>query len=94
MKQITPSDAIALARLFNIDTNVVPLHVFKYGVEVELEHGLVNHQTNVTNDDLIKTTKIALAHLYEFPDYYQRLKKMEAEADEYWKNRSIPSITN
>lgn len=94
MKQITWEDTVTLARLFNIDTRVVPLEVFKYGVEVELEHGLVNHQTNVTNDDLVKTTKIALAHLYEFPDYYQRLKKMEAEADEYWKNRSMPSITN
>jgi hypothetical protein len=94
MKHITLEDTMALARLFNIDTNVVPLHVFKYGIEVELEHGLVNHQTNVTNDDLIKTTKIALAHLYEFPDYYQRLKRMEAEAEAYWKNRSIPSITN
>jgi hypothetical protein len=30
------------------------------------------------------TGKIALAHLNEFPDYYTRLAKMEAEADTYW----------
>ena len=92
MKQITWNDTITLARLFNIDLNVVPLPVFKYAIEVELEHGLIHHQTNVTDDDLVKTTKIALAHLHEFPDYYQRLKKMEAEAEEYWKNKSMPLV--
>ena len=32
----------------------------------------VNEKTNVTNDDLIMTTKIALAHLNEFNDYYNK----------------------
>jgi hypothetical protein len=30
------------------------------------------------------TGKIALAHLNEFPDYYDRLEKMEKEADKFW----------
>ena len=38
--------------------------------EIELEHGSVNPKTNVTNDDKIMTLKIALAHLNEYPDYY------------------------
>lgn len=42
------------------------------GIEVELEHGEVNPTTNVTNDDLILTMKIALAHLNEFPNYYNK----------------------
>jgi hypothetical protein len=33
------------------------------------------------------TGKIALAHLTEFPDYYQRLAKMEAEAQAYWAHK-------
>jgi hypothetical protein len=49
-------------------------------MEVELEHGRHDPQTNVTNDDPILTAKIALAHLKEFPDYYTRLKRMEEEA--------------
>ena len=49
------------------------------GMQVELEHGTRDQMTNVTNDDPVLTAKIALAHLNEFPDYYQRLKKMEAE---------------
>lgn len=53
---------------------------FKIGMKVELEHGIINPLTNVTNDDLLTTGKIALAHLNEFSDYYTRLLKMEKEA--------------
>jgi hypothetical protein len=50
-------------------------------MDAELEHGLVDPHTNVTNDDPIITGKIALAHLNEFADYYIRLEKMEWEAE-------------
>lgn len=40
------------------------------GVNIESEYGLINKETNVTNDNLITTMKIALAHLNEFPNYY------------------------
>ena len=42
------------------------------GVNIELEHGTINKETNDTNDDLEITTKIALAHLNEFPNYYNK----------------------
>lgn len=54
---------------------------FRRGMDVELEHGAENSLTNVTNDDPLMTGKIALAHLNEFPDYYDRLDKMEKEAE-------------
>jgi hypothetical protein len=57
---------------------------FRRGMDVELEHGSIDPATNVTNDDPIVTGKIALAHLNEFPDYYDRLEKMEKEADKFW----------
>ena len=57
---------------------------FRRGLEVELEHGLRDPETNVTGDDVLLTGKIAWAHLKEFPDYYTRLDKLEAEADEFW----------
>ena len=57
---------------------------FRAGMDVELEHGKLDPLTNVTNDDVIITGKIALAHLNEFPDYYIRLVKMEKEADKFW----------
>ncbi len=57
-------------------------------MNVELEHGLRDLHTNVSNDDPLITGKIALAHLNEFPDYYDRLEKMEKEAEEYWEKQT------
>jgi uncharacterized protein DUF5661 len=57
---------------------------FRMGMEVELEHGTRDLETNVTDDDVTVTAKIARAHLNEFPDYYSRLAVMEADAEAYW----------
>ena len=53
---------------------------FRMGIETELEHGTIDPVTNITDDDIMMTAKIALAHLREIPDYYTRLEKMESEA--------------
>lgn len=60
------------------------LEQFRKGLDVELEHGKRDINTNVTFDDPILTGKIALAHLNEYPDYYTRLEKLEKEAEAYW----------
>ena len=60
---------------------------FRMGMDVELEHGMRDPATNVTDDDVTVTAKIARAHLNEFPDYYSRLAGMEAEARTYWAQR-------
>ena len=65
------------------------LEQFRSGLDVELEHGTVSPATNVTDDEELLTAKIALAHLNEFPDYYTRLNKMEAEAHNYWDKRKV-----
>jgi len=64
-----------------IDWGRVDLQQFRRGLEVEMEHGARDPLTNVTNDDLMLTGKIALAHLDEIKDYYTRLDRMEAEAE-------------
>lgn len=56
----------------------------RMGMDVELEHGRRDPETNVTDDDIVVTAKIARAHLNEFPDYYARLAVMEAEAEAHW----------
>jgi Protein of unknown function (DUF5661) len=60
----------------------------RMGMDVELEHGTHDQATNVTDDDVVVTAKIARAHLNEFPDYYTRLAVMEAEAEAYWAARN------
>ena len=64
---------------------------FRIGLDVELEHGRRDPATNVSDDDETTTGKIARAHLNEFPDYYTRLAKMEAEAERYWSEHSTDS---
>ncbi len=86
-KFFTTEEAKTIGDQIGIDWGKVDLEQFKQGLHVELEHGLHDDQTNVTNDDLVTTGKIAWAHLKEFPDYYTRLKKMEDEAEAYWKDK-------
>ena len=84
-KFFTTEEAKKIGDDIGIDWAKVDLEQFAQGLHVELEHGLVDPVTNVTNDDLSITGKIAWAHLNEFADYYTRLKKMEDEADLFWK---------
>ena len=83
-RQFTAEEASVVGNRIGVDWASVPLDEFRQGLSVELEHGARDSQTNVTDDDLLVTAKIALAHLKEFPDYYTRLGRMEAEAEEYW----------
>lgn len=63
-------DIINVAKVLNIDFKNFSFDDFKRGINIELEHGKINPKTNITNNNLIMTAKIALAHLNEFPNYY------------------------
>ncbi len=87
-KQFSTEETRRIGDSLSIDWSRVDLEQFQMGLIVELEHGTRDPETNVTDDNMILTGKIALAHLKEFPDYYTRLAAMEAEADKYWANKS------
>ncbi len=80
-KHFTAVEARKIGEALDIDWSRFDVEQYRMGLDVELEHGKVDPQTNVTDDDPIMTGKIALAHLNEFPDYYTRLEKMEREAE-------------
>jgi DNA-directed RNA polymerase alpha subunit len=84
--QFTADEARAAGERIGINWATSPFDVeqFRMGMDVELEHGTQDPETNVTDDDLTVTAKIARAHLNEFPDYYSRLATMETEAQAYW----------
>lgn len=84
-KHFTPDEAKKIGEALGIDWSKFDVEQFRKGMDVELEHGLQDSDTNVTNDDPVMTGKIALAHLNEFPDYYTRLDKMEKEAEQFHK---------
>ncbi len=86
-QKISADETKRIGDTLGINWTEIDLDQFQRGLEVELEHGAHDPETNVTNDDVVLTGKIAWAHLKEFPDYYTRLARLEAEADAYWASR-------
>lgn len=64
--------AVDIINFLNVKLDNFSIEDFITGYNIELEHGISNPITNVTNNDPIMTAKIALAHLYEYPDYYNK----------------------
>ena len=82
-KEFTAVEAAQVAEELGIDLAAegIELEQFRMGLGVELEHGRVDAETDVSHDDPLITGKIALAHLREIPDYYTRLAEMEDVAE-------------
>jgi len=63
-----------IAKKFNVSVNKIQAQLQK-GIKAEMEH----------TKDKEKATEIAMDHLTEFPDYYDRLGKMEKTAEKKWE---------
>ena len=87
-RQFSAEEARGIGERLGVEWSEIPIEEFRMGLAVELEHGAHDPETDVTHDDSLLTGKIALAHLKEFPAYYTRLAKMEAEAEAYWAGRA------
>jgi hypothetical protein len=80
-RQFSTEEARWIGMQLDMDWSQIDLEQFRRGITVELDHGAIDPETNVTGDDLVLTGKIAWAHLKEIRDYYTRLDKMESEAE-------------
>jgi hypothetical protein len=78
---VTEKEASAILQIVNESKMKIPLEDFKQGLEVELEHGTMYTDANVTNNHPVLTGMIVLAHLKETMDYYKRLEVVEIEGD-------------
>ncbi len=80
MQKFTLEDVKIVAVKLGIDFATAGYSADEYlaGLQVELEHGLVDARTNVTNDDLLTTAKIVLAHLTENTRYYDQNVGLDA----------------
>lgn len=87
-RRTSPEEARRVGDAIGVDWNRFDLEQFRMGMDVEFEHGSHDPQTDVTHDDPITTGKIALAHMKEFPDYYERLERMERQAEQDWAGKS------
>ena len=95
-KMFSLEQAKILGEELGIDWNKSPFDIeqLRRGMDVELEHGKVDPNTNITDDDPLMTAKIALAHLNEFPDYYILLDEMEETAIGLLKEESEKDFTS
>jgi hypothetical protein len=79
--KITIEETDLIRKLVGGEALAISTEDFREGLEVELEHGLVFSDANVTNNHPILTGRIVLAHLKEMLDYYIRLRVAETEGD-------------
>ncbi|MDF1525233.1 MAG: DUF5661 family protein [bacterium] len=59
----------------------INLEEFQKGLEIELEHGTMFEDANITNNHPLLTGKIVIAHFKEMLDYYLRLEVAEIQGD-------------
>ncbi len=78
---VTAEEARSILAEVNVTGMPIALDDFRVGLEVELEHGTVFSDANVTNNHPLLTGKIVMAHMKETLDYYQRLDIAEIEGD-------------
>ena len=79
--KVQSEEASVILSKLNVGAMKIDIEDFRQGLEVELEHGIIFEDANVTNNHPILTGKIVLAHLKESLDYYKRLEVAEIEGD-------------
>ncbi len=78
---VDPEEAEAIRQVIGAEALEISSEAFQQGLEVELEHGLLYPDANVTNNHPILTGRVVLAHLKEMLDYYARLEVAELEGE-------------
>ena len=79
--KVQSEEALVILSKLNVGAMKIDIEDFRQGLEVELEHGIIFEDANVTNNHPILTGKIVVAHLKESLDYYKRLEVAEIEGD-------------
>ena len=86
-KSFTTEEAKEIGEKLGVKWDKFDVEEFRKGMDIELEHGTIDPNTNVTNDDPLLTGKITLAHLNEIRDYNTSLLKMEEEREAFWEEQ-------
>jgi hypothetical protein len=89
---VTLKETKLAMKWLNINKSVISVEYFRKGMKVEQEHGKRYPKCNVTHNEILQTAQIALAHISEYEDYYDRLERMENEAEECWIGKQRKSL--
>ena len=86
---LTLKKAYEIGQEIGVDFSIFDLGEFRQGIKEEMEHGSLYSEasggiTKVHEDSYATAGRIAIAHLLEVPDYYQRLEDLEGDSDETW----------
>lgn len=94
--KVTLSEAKAILKALGIKGMRIDPEQFRKGLEVELEHGNVFKDVNVTSNHPLLTGKIVIAHMKETLDYYRRLDVAELEGDllKAFKRKDLKKATS
>lgn len=79
--KVPPAEAKKILAVVNTEKMKIDPKEFRAGLEVELEHGMMFKDANVTNNHPVLTGLIVLAHFKESLDYYRLLEVAELEGD-------------
>lgn len=77
--KVSESEAKRIADDLEVNLNKISFDQLRIGISIEMEHGSTDPRTNVIDNDedlsndLVTAAKIALAHLNEVSDYYDKL---------------------
>jgi hypothetical protein len=86
-KQISSEEARRIGDSLRIDWDQIDLEQFRQDLIGTQKQAAVAPETGLTYDGVLLSGKIVLAHMQKFPDYFTRLEKLKAEADEYQSRR-------
>ena len=81
-KQISLEEARRVGEALHIDWGQVNLEEFHQGLMGHHKEA-IDTETGLMYQGVLLTAKVVLEHVQEFPDYYSRLAKLEAEVDDY-----------
>ena len=86
-KQISSEEAQRIGESLHLDWDRIDLEQFRQGLMGEVDEANMDPETGRTYDSVLLSGKLVVAHMQEFPDYFTRLKKLKAEADQHRAQR-------
>lgn len=81
-RYISLQQARCVGEALHLDWEQVDLEEFRQGLMGRRKEA-IETETELTYQALLLAGKVVLTHVQEFPDYYSRLAKLEAEVDDY-----------
>jgi hypothetical protein len=86
-KQISLEEAKLIGESLQIDWGQVDLEQFRQGLMGKPSQTYMDPETEPIYESVLQTGQVVWTHIQEFPDYFNRLAKLEEEVDAYRARR-------